>query len=86
MSSVLTYAADLKRPRLIVHGATDDNVYFQHSVQLADALYREGKPFESLPLLGTHRVSDPMSRLRLEIRVAEFFDRHLTPNKPATNP
>ena len=86
ISSVLTYAADLTRPLLIVHGATDDNVYFQHSVQLADALYRAGKPFEFLPLLGTHMISDPMTRLRREVRVAEFFDRNLTPNKPAATP
>lgn len=86
VSSILTYAADLKRPLLIVHGATDDNVYFQHSVQLADALYRTGRPFEFLPLLGTHMISDPMSRLRREVRVAEFFDRNLTPRKPDERP
>ncbi len=86
VSGVLTYAPDLKRPLLLVHGATDDNVYFQHSVQLADALYREGKPFEFLPLLGTHMISDPMSRLRLEVRVAEFFDRHLMAAKTPASP
>ncbi len=79
--SVLTYAAELKRPLLLVHGATDDNVYFQHSVQLADALYRAGKPYEFLPLLGTHMLSDPLLRLRRAQRAAEFFDRNL--KKPA---
>jgi dipeptidyl-peptidase-4 len=86
ISSVLTYADGLKRPLLIVHGATDDNVYFQHSVQLADALYRAGKPFEFLPLLGTHMISDPMTRLRREVRVAEFFDHNLAPKKPELRP
>jgi dipeptidyl-peptidase 4 len=85
VSSVLTYAGELQRPLLIIHGATDDNVYFQHSVQLADALYRAGKPFEMLPLLGTHMVSDPMTRLRRDMRVIEFFNRHLTPEKGATD-
>ena len=85
-SSVLTYASDLQRPLLIVHGATDDNVYFQHSVQLADALYRAGKPFEFLPLLGTHIISDPISRLRREVRIAEFFDRNLAPNTSDPRP
>ncbi len=83
ISSVLTYAGELQRPLLLIHGATDDNVYFQHSVQLADALYRAGKPFEFLPLLGTHLVSDPLSRLRRDMRVIEFFNRHLTPEKSA---
>ncbi len=86
VSSVLTYAAELQRPLLLIHGATDDNVYFQHSVQLADALYRAGKPFEFLPLLGTHLVSDPLSRLRRDMRVIEFFNRHLTPEKSAADP
>ncbi len=83
ISSVLTYAGELQRPLLLIHGAGDDNVYFQHSVQLADALYRAGKPFEFLPLLGTHLVSDPVNRLRRDGRVIEFFNRHLTPEKPA---
>jgi len=86
VSNVLTYADGLKRPLLIVHGATDDNVYFQHSVQLADALYRAGKSFEFLPLLGTHMISDPMSRLRREVRVAEFFDHNLGPKKTDIRP
>lgn len=76
VSSVLTYAKELKRPLLLIHGATDDNVYFQHSVQLADALYREGKTYEFLPLLGTHMITDPLSRLRRESRVLEFLQRN----------
>src|SRR5947209_5662952 len=32
-SNVLTYASKLSRPLLLIHGLTDDNVYFQHSVQ-----------------------------------------------------
>ena len=86
VSSVLTYADQLSRPLLLVHGATDDNVYFQHSVQLADALYRAGKPFEFLPLLGTHMVSDPLTRLRRDGRVLEFFERHLKTPAPPTRP
>lgn len=82
VSSVLTYVDALRRPLLIVHGATDDNVYFQHSVQLADSLYRAGKLFEFLPLLGTHMISDPMTKLRREVRVADFFERNLQ-SKPA---
>ncbi len=85
-SSVLAVAEKLARPLLLIHGATDDNVYFQHSVQLADALYRAGKPYEFLPLLGTHMISDPMARLRREQRVLAFFDRHLKRETPASTP
>jgi len=78
-SNVLTYANDLSRPILLIHGMTDDNVYAQHSMQLADALFNAGKTFNFLPLLGTHMVSDPVLRLRRQTRIMEFFDSVLTP-------
>lgn len=77
VSDVTTYADGLSRPLLIVHGLTDDNVYFQHAVQLTQALFHAGRPFEFLPLLGTHLVSEPVERLRLETRVMEFIEHHL---------
>jgi dipeptidyl-peptidase 4 len=78
-SSVLTYAKDLRRPLLLIHGLTDDNVYAQHSMQLADALFNAGKSFNFLPLLGTHMVSEPILRLRRQTRIMEFFDAQLKP-------
>jgi dipeptidyl-peptidase-4 len=80
-SSVLTYAKDLRNPLLLIHGLTDDNVYAQHSMQLADALFTAGKPFTFLPLLGTHMVSEPIQRLRRQARIMEFFDAELKPQK-----
>jgi len=77
-ASLLTYAAQLRRPLLILHGTADDNVYFRHSLRLAQALFRAGKEFEILPLPGlTHMVPDPVVMERLHARVAEFFRRHL---------
>jgi dipeptidyl-peptidase-4 len=76
-SSVLTYASELRRPLLLIHGLTDDNVYAQHSMQLSDALFNAGKPFNFLPLLGTHMVSEPLLRLRRQTRIMEFFDAEL---------
>jgi len=78
-SSVLTYASKLSRPLLLIHGLTDDNVYFQHSVQLSQALFEAGKDFNFLPLLGTHMVSEPLLRLRRQTRIMEFFDAQLKP-------
>lgn len=77
VSSILTYAPELKRPLLLIHGLTDDNVYFQHTLQMADAFFRAGRPYEFLPQLGTHLLSDPRLKLRQEQRVMEFFDQHL---------
>jgi dipeptidyl-peptidase-4 len=82
-SSVLTYAAQLERPLLLIHGLTDDNVYVQHTLQLADALYMAGREYEFMPMLGTHLAgsSDPIVRLREQQRVMEFFRRTLKPWK-----
>jgi dipeptidyl-peptidase 4 len=77
VSNVLTYAKDLRRPLLLIHGLTDDNVYAQHSMQLADTLFNAGKSFDFLPLLGTHMVSEPILRLRRQTRIMEFFDAEL---------
>ena len=77
-ASLLTYAAELKRPLLLLHGTADDNVYFRHSLRLADALFRNGKDFEILPLSGlTHMVPDPVVMENLHGRIARFLQKHL---------
>jgi dipeptidyl-peptidase 4 len=77
-SSALTHASQLSRPLLIVHGTTDDNVYFKHSLDLAQALFRADRPFELLPLAGfTHLVPDPVVRKALSHRVFDFFRAEL---------
>ncbi len=70
-SNVLTYAANLSRPLLIMHGLTDDNVYFENTVKLTQALITAGKPYRLLLLPGTHLLPDPLLRARVdEIRAA----------------
>jgi dipeptidyl-peptidase-4 len=77
-SNVLTWAPDLSRPLLIIHGTADDNVYFMHSLKLADALFRAGRDFELLPLRGfTHMVPDPLVTERLYTRIMSFFEEHV---------
>jgi len=81
-SSVLSYAADLTRPLLIIHGTADDNVYFAHSLKMSDALFRAGKEHQFLPLSGfTHMVPDPMVTERLYERITGFFEEHLLPKR-----
>jgi dipeptidyl-peptidase-4 len=77
-SSAIARAAQLSRPLLIIHGTTDDNVYFTHSLKLSQALFRAGKHFELLPLAGfTHLVPDPVVEKALSRRVLEFFRENL---------
>jgi len=76
--SLLTYAPEMKRPLLLLHGTADDNVYFRHSLKLADALFRSGKDFEILPLSGlTHMVPNPVVAENLHMRIVRFLHKHL---------
>jgi dipeptidyl-peptidase-4 len=79
-SNVLTYCAQLERPLLIIHGTSDDNVYFQHSLKMTEALFKSGRQFEFLPLAGfTHMVPDPVVTARLQQRMMDFFARTIQP-------
>jgi dipeptidyl-peptidase-4 len=76
-SCVLTYAGELGRPLLIVHGVTDDNVHFQNTMQLTLALLNAGKPYDLLLLPGTHMLADDLLRARETERQMDFFAAHL---------
>jgi len=76
--SALTFASELKRPLLVIHGTADDNVYFLHSMRLAEALNKAGKPFTLLPLPGSaHGPRDPATVETVWRRHAEFFGAEL---------
>lgn len=79
-SSPITYAEQLRRPLLILHGMVDDNVHFQDSVQLVEKLIELGKtdyfdvmfyPKEN------HAFTRPESWTDEYARILRFFDQHL---------
>ncbi|MEM7604081.1 MAG: DPP IV N-terminal domain-containing protein, partial [Myxococcota bacterium] len=73
-SNVLTYAANLERPLMIIHGTSDDNVYFVHALKMSDTLMRSGRPHVFVPLAGsTHMVADPDVAGALQARVMNFL-------------
>ena len=76
-TSLLTHAAKLARPLLLIHGTTDDNVHFAHTLALIEALYVAGKRAEVIALSGTHMVPDPRLSLAREKAHIEFFRAHL---------
>ncbi|MFT8490084.1 MAG: prolyl oligopeptidase family serine peptidase [Gluconobacter oxydans] len=80
-SNVLTYADTLKQPLLLMHGITDDNVYFENSMKLTQALLHAGKPYDLLLLPGTHMLPDPVIRARVAERRAQFLSTVLQPGK-----
>jgi len=78
-TSALTHAAKLERPLLIIHGITDDNVHFAHTLSLIEALYVAGKRAEVITLSATHMVPDPKLNLAREQVQVDFFRQHLGP-------
>ena len=76
-SSVVAKAADLTAKLLIVHNFGDDNVHFQNTLQMADALERAGKQFELMVYpQKTHGVTGPVRKQMLE-GLTQFFERNL---------
>lgn len=78
-SNVLTYAESLRRPLLLMHGITDDNVYFENTMKLTQALLHAGKPYDLLLLPGTHMLPDPVIRARVTERRIQFLSDVLHP-------
>jgi dipeptidyl-peptidase 4 len=77
-ASVLTHAAALRAPLLVLHGLLDENVHFRHTARLAAALNAAGKPYELAIFPNErHGPRDPTQRAALEQRIADFFARNL---------
>jgi dipeptidyl-peptidase 4 len=83
-NGLLELAPNLQRPLLLLHGTSDDNVYFFHSLKLANALFRAGREkFQFLPLSGfTHMVADPVVTERVQRLEVDFLKEKLS--APAT--
>lgn len=63
---------------LLVHGTSDDNVHFQNSVQMVDALIKSGKQFRFMVYPGkTHGISGSEDREHLFQMIEEHFEREL---------
>jgi dipeptidyl-peptidase-4 len=62
-----------------VHNFQDDNVLFQNSQNMMEALQKSGKQFEMMFYpLKSHGVTGPL-RLHLLQTTTNFLDRTLTP-------
>ncbi len=73
-------AALLAKPLMLVHGTADDNVLFEHTLRLIEALQNQGKVFDTLIYPGkAHGIAGRQARLHLYRSMEAFFDRHLRP-------
>ena len=71
-------ANELHGALLLAHGTEDDNVHFQNSVQMADALIRAGKQFRFMAYPNkTHSIAGPQYRTHLFHMIQDHFDREL---------
>ncbi|WP_239021076.1 S9 family peptidase [Novacetimonas hansenii] len=82
ISNVLTYASGLSRPLLLIHGVTDDNVYFINTLKLTRALVTAGRPYDLMLLPGTHMLSDPTLRSHVAIARMRYLKDNLAPLHP----
>ena len=78
ISSPMSYAQNLADPLLIVHGMADDNVFFDHTVQMIEALQQAARPFEMMTYPGKrHRIVGEAENTQLWNLYLDFFRRHL---------
>jgi dipeptidyl-peptidase-4 len=77
-NGLVRWAPNLSRPLLLLHGTRDDNVHFGESLKLADALFRAGRDFELVPMVGqTHGVADIALTYRQHIKTMDFLAKSL---------
>jgi dipeptidyl-peptidase-4 len=77
-SDVTSAAANLHGALLIAHGTGDDNVHFQNSVQMVNALINAGKQFRLMIYPNkTHSIAGSESREHLFHMIEEHFEREL---------
>ncbi|MBS1826675.1 MAG: alpha/beta fold hydrolase [Acidobacteria bacterium] len=76
-SSPLHYAGNLKGKLMLVHNYGDDNVLYQHNLQMQVELQKAGKHFDLLVYpQKSHGVTGAYGRHMREA-MTEFFERHL---------
>jgi dipeptidyl-peptidase-4 len=78
-SSVLTQAAQLRGPLLILHGMADDNVLFTHSTVLIERLQQAGKAFSVMPYPGSKHglLRMPVTGAHAYATIETFLDAAL---------
>jgi dipeptidyl-peptidase-4 len=71
--SPVNYAKDLQGKLLLIHGAMDDNVHLQNTIQFVYELQKAGKQFElMLYPKSRHGVTDPLLVKHMRAMMTEF--------------
>jgi dipeptidyl-peptidase-4 len=77
-SDVTKSADKLHGALLLVHGTSDDNVHFQNSIQMINALINAGKQFRLMIYPNkTHSIAGKDARVHLFTMIEDHFEREL---------
>lgn len=77
-NSPVYFADRLRGGYLIVHGLGDDNVHFQHTAEMVNALIRENKPFDTMFYPNrAHAISRNNAKIHLFTKMNDFLFRNL---------
>lgn len=71
-SAPLTHAGKLEGHLLIIHGTADDNVHWQNTVSMVDALIKEGKQFQTFYYPGHYHGIRGKARVHLYEMMTRF--------------
>jgi dipeptidyl-peptidase-4 len=83
--SPLTYAKNLKGRLLIVHGSGDDNVHYQNTEAMVNALVAANRPFSLMVYPNrTHSISGGTTRQHLYTLLTRFVEENLPANAAPT--
>lgn len=77
-NSPLFFAEGLEDPYLLVHGSADDNVHYQNTMEMVDALVRANKPFDLFIYPDkNHGIYGGTTRLHLFEKMTRFIEENL---------
>ncbi len=77
-NSPVNFADQLKGSYLLVHGMTDDNVHFQHTAEMANALIKANKPFDTHFYPNrNHGIYGNSARIHLYSKMTRFLLNNL---------
>lgn len=76
--SIVGAASNLKGSLLLVHGTSDDNVHFQNTIQMVNALISSGRQFRLMIYPNkTHGIAGPSTRTQLYHMMEDFWKEEL---------
>jgi dipeptidyl-peptidase 4 len=76
--SIVSAASSLHGSLLLVHGTSDDNVHFQNTIQMTDALIKAGKQFRLMMYPNkTHGIAGAGTRTQLFHMMEDFWNKEL---------